>query len=198
LERGKIIVCSAPSGAGKTTLLEYLRREIPCLAYSVSATTRNPRPGERDGEQYFFLSQDEFKRRIDLGEFAEWQIVHGNYYGTPCSFIEKTVNAGTHLIMDIDVHGKVMLNKTYPDALGIIILPPSFEVLEQRLRGRKTEKEKDIIIRMENARKEVEFAHTSGNYQYTIINNDIHTAEKEIVEIVGEITGLNKMPLNNI
>ncbi|MBD3393712.1 MAG: guanylate kinase [Chitinivibrionales bacterium] len=187
--RGKIIVCSAPSGAGKTTLLEHVRQTVPNLVYSISATTRPPRRNERDGADYFFMSVGEFKRRIDAGEFAEWQIVHGSYYGTPRSFVDKTVASGKHLVMDIDVRGKVMFDESYPGAHGILILPPSHEVLEKRLRGRGTDTEETISTRLENARKEIEFAETRGRYEYRIVNDDLEGARKRIVEVVREIIG---------
>jgi guanylate kinase len=184
---GKIIVVSAPSGAGKTTLLNYVRVSMPELVYSISATTRPPRSHEKEGEHYFFLSIDEFKARIETGEFAEWQVVHGNYYGTPKSFVEQTIGAGKHLVMDIDVWGKAMLDKSYPQAYGILILPPSFDVLEERLRSRSTEREEDIELRLENSRKEIDFAKSHGTYAFTIINDDLVRAQEEILGVIKNI-----------
>jgi len=184
---GKIIVCSAPSGAGKTTLLDHLRASVPNLVYSISATTRKPRPNEADGVHYFFLSTSEFKRRIDDNEFAEWQKVHGNYYGTPKSFVDRTVSSGKHLVMDIDVWGKAMFDKAYPHAWGILILAPSHELLEKRLRDRHSDSEEAIRVRLDNARKELEFARAQGKYEYTIINDNLERAGDEIVRIVREI-----------
>jgi len=186
-KKGKIIVCSAPSGAGKTTLVDHLRATFPELCYSVSATTRPPRSGEKNGVHYFFLSVDEFRRRADAGMFAEWKMVHGNYYGTPKAFVDQTIEAGKNLLMNIDVQGKVMFDAAYPDAYGILILPPSLQILEQRLRGRRTDSEEDIRIRLENARKEIEFARTGGKYEYTLINDDLRRAKDEIVRITREI-----------
>lgn len=182
--KGKIFVFSAPSGAGKTTLLNYLRSNIPDLVYSISATTRQPRNGEIDGVHYFFITEQEFKNKLENDEFAEWAVVHGNYYGTPKSFIDKTIAQGLHIIMDIDVFGKKTFDKSYPDAVGILILPPSMETLEKRLRGRGSEEERIVRIRLKNAVTEMEFAQTEGKYEFTIINDDLERAKKETEELV--------------
>jgi guanylate kinase len=181
---GKIFVFSAASGAGKTTLLNHLRDAVPNLVYSISATTRPPRKGEINGVHYFFLSEDEFKRRISKGEFAEWAVVHGNYYGTPRSFIDETIKSGRHIIMDIDVVGKKKFDALYPQAVGILLVPPSILVLRQRLQDRKTDTEETINIRIANAVQEMEFAQKEGKYEYAIINDDLEKAKSEVVAIV--------------
>jgi guanylate kinase len=183
-KRGTIFVFSAPSGAGKTTILDHLKATIDGLVYSISATTRRPRPGEIDGIHYFFSSEDEFTRQIEMNNFAEWEIVHGNYYGTPKSFIEKTIVSGKHIIMDIDVYGKKKLDKVYPEAVGVLVLPPTMEELERRLRARKSDDEATIKIRLANAKKEMALAESEGKYEYTIINDDLQTAKKEAESIV--------------
>lgn len=183
-KKGKIFVFSAPSGAGKTTILNYLRDTIPNLVYSISATTRKPRDGEVHGVHYFFYSIDEFKARIEKNEFAEWALVHGNYYGTPKSFIDTTIEQGLHIVMDIDVFGKKNFDKSYPDAIGILILPPSMKILEKRLRGRGTDDETTIQKRLTNAIAEMDFAKAEGKYEYTVINNDLGIAEKETASII--------------
>lgn len=183
-QRGKIFVFSAPSGAGKTTLINFVRRSIPDLVYSISATTRPPRGGEVDGKHYFFLSEPEFKNRMGKDEFAEWADVHGHYYGTPKSFIDDTIATGRHIVMDIDVAGKKKFDTRYPDAIGILIVPPGMEVLESRLRARNSDDEEAIKLRMANARRELKFAETRGKYEYTIINDDLAQSEKEIVQII--------------
>lgn len=175
---------SAPSGAGKTTLLNYLRTAVPGLVYSISATTRRPRDGEVDGVHYFFLSEQEFKSKIEKNEFAEWALVHGNYYGTPKSFIDETVAGGVHIIMDIDVFGKKTFDKSYPDAIGILILPPSMELLEKRLRGRGSDDEETVRTRLKNAMTEIEFARDKGKYKFTIINDDLDKAKSETEQII--------------
>lgn len=181
---GRILVFSAPSGAGKTTLLDGLREEIPGLVYSISATTRAPRQGERDGEHYFFMDREEFQRRIEREEFAEWAEVHGNLYGTPRELVDRTIAAGSHLVMDIDVQGKVQFDRFYPKALGVLILPPSMEILEERLRARGTDSDETIALRLRNARREIEFAQSKGRYEHTIVNDSLPRARAEIVGLV--------------
>lgn len=188
--KGKIIVVSAPSGAGKTTLLNHVIQSVQGTVYSISATTRSPREGEVDGKNYFFLSLEEFKRKIELNEFAEWQLVHGNYYGTPRSFVQQTIDAGLHVLMDIDVYGKVKFDQVFPTNKGILILPPSIEALEVRLRNRGTECEDTIRVRIENARKEVTFAQEQGRYEYRIVNDQLDRAKVEIVSIVQQIISI--------
>lgn len=182
--KGKIFVFSAPSGAGKTTILNYLRDTIPNLVYSISATTRKPRHGELHGVHYFFYSVDEFKALIEQNEFAEWALVHGNYYGTPKSFIDATIAQGLHIVMDIDVFGKKNFDKSYPEAIGILILPPSMEILEKRLRGRGTDDEATIQKRLRNAITEMNFANAEGKYEHTVINNNLKTTETEAASII--------------
>lgn len=186
-EKGKIIVFSAPSGAGKSTLLTHLANTVPNLVYSISATTRNPRDGEVDGTHYFFLTKDEFVRRRDNGEFAEWQEVHGNYYGTPREFIDSVTANGKHVIMDIDVFGKKKFDTVYPEAIGILIVPPSMEILEQRLRSRATDSDDVIALRLENAKTEMNVARTEGKYEYEVVNDDLEVAKEKVCEVVREI-----------
>lgn len=188
-KKGKIIVFSAASGAGKTTLLDHLRSVMPELAYSISVTTRQPRPHEREGVHYFFISVEEFKKRIEAQEFAEWAVVHDNYYGTPKSFIDATINSGRTIIMDIDVYGKKKFDALYPDANGIFIQPPSLQALETRLRNRKTDSEEVIRKRLANAQKEMLFAGEQGKYEYTIVNSDLEKAKREVVRVVKNIIG---------
>jgi guanylate kinase len=181
---GKIFVFSAASGAGKTTLLNYLNETVPNLVYSISATTRSPRKGEKDGVHYFFISEDEFKGKISKSEFAEWAVVHGHYYGTPRSFIDETISSGRHIIMDIDVVGKKKFDAHYPHAIGILLVPPSISVLRKRLQDRKTDSEETITIRIANAVKEMDFAKNEGKYEYTVINDDLEKAKSDVVAIV--------------
>lgn len=185
--KGKIFVFSAPSGAGKTTLLNHLRETVPGLVYSISATTRKPREGEIHGVHYFFYTVEDFKTRIENNEFAEWAIVHDNYYGTPKSFIDETVEKGLHIIMDIDVFGKKTFDKSYPDALGVLILPPDMDILEKRLRGRGSDDELTIQTRLKNAITEMNFAKEQGKYEYTIINDNLENAKKDTEKLVRSI-----------
>ncbi len=183
-DQGRIFVVSSPSGGGKTTLLNHVLETVPGVTYSISATTRAPRPGEEDGRHYFFLTEEQFQRRIAEGAFAEWQRVHGNYYGTPIDFVRETVNSGRHLLMDIDVYGKKKFDAVFPEAVGILILPPSLEELGRRLRERGQDSEEAIVTRLGNARDEMEFARREGKYEYRVINDELRRAESEIVSIV--------------
>ncbi len=175
---------SAASGAGKTTLKDKVIGEFPDIVYSISATTRKPREGEVDGVHYFFKTKEEFEKLIKEDGLIEWNEVHGNYYGTPKFFVEDMLRQGKRVIFDLDVFGKVNFDKVYPDATGILILPPSEEELERRLRGRGTDSEEVIRLRLENAKKEMEFAKTKGKYEYTIVNDDLEKAANELRAIL--------------
>lgn len=181
---GKIFVFSAASGGGKTTLLNHVRKVFPDFVYSISVTTRSPRPGEIHGKHYFFISPEEFQKKITAGEFAEWACVHEHFYGTPKAFIQDTIHSGRHIVMDIDVFGKIKFDALYPQAIGVLILPPSLEVLEKRLRQRNTEDEQTLRVRLANAVKEINFAQSNGKYEFTVINDDLSKTKMEIISIV--------------
>jgi guanylate kinase len=181
---GKLLVFSAASGAGKTTLINRVMPNFPNVVYSVSATTRKPRPGEIDGEHYFFKTEEEFKKMIEQNELVEWNQVHDNYYGTPKFFVEQKLREGKDVAFDLDVFGKSNFDRVYPQAIGILILPPSMDELERRLRIRGTETEESLKLRMENARKENEFATTQGKYQHIIYNDDLEVAVAELKGIM--------------
>jgi len=181
---GNLIVFSAASGAGKTTLINNVIGNFPNIVYSVSATTRKPRAGEIDGVHYFFKTEDDFKKMIEHDELVEWNQVHNNYYGTPKFFIEQKLAEGRDVTFDLDVFGKINFDKVYPEAIGILILPPSLEELEQRLRLRNTETEDSLRLRMDNARKEIVFAKTRGKYEYTIYNGNLEAAAAELKSII--------------
>ncbi len=183
-------VFSAASGAGKTTLMNKVMPSFPNVVYSISATTRKPRPGEIDGVHYFFKTEEEFKKMIELNELVEWNKVHNNYYGTPKFFVEQKLAEGKDVAFDLDVFGKINFDKVYPQAIGILILPPSMEELEKRLRLRKTETEDTLNLRMENAKKETEFALTKGKYQYVIYNGDLEVAATELKSIIEKYSSL--------
>lgn len=188
MNNGKIVVFSAASGAGKSTVLMELNKKIPSLVYSISATTRAPRGEEKDGVDYFFMTKDEFIAKRDNGGFVEWAQVHNNYYGTPRDFIEKNLNDGKIIVMDIDVQGKVLLDEQFPGkVIGIFVEAPSFEELENRLRKRATDSEETIILRLENARKEELFAKTQGNYNYFIVNENLDDAVDDVRKILADI-----------
>ena len=156
------------------------------MVYSISATTRAPREGAVDGTHYFFNSRAEFKRMIENNELVEWNEVHGNFYGTPKSFVEKMLSEGKRVLFDLDVFGKVNFDKVYPEAIGILILPPSLEILEQRLRNRNTDSDEVISLRLHNARKEIEFAKQHGKYEYKIVNDNLDDAVNQLRKILSE------------
>ncbi len=182
--KNKLFVMSAASGAGKTTLKDLVIQDFPDIRYSISATTRAPRAGEVDGVHYFFKTKEEFQQMIQNNELVEWNEVHGNFYGTPKSFVESTLATGNRVLFDLDVFGKVNFDKVYPTATGILILPPSEEELKRRLFGRGTDSEETILLRLENAKKEIEFAKKYGKYEYTIINDDLARAANELRQIL--------------
>jgi len=178
---GLLIVFSGPSGAGKDTILNHLLEKSPNLRLSVSATTRLPRQGETDGTDYHFISKDQFKKMFDQGEMLESAEYCGNCYGTPKAPIEKWISEGQDVILEIEVQGGAQIKKKCPNCASVFILPPSFNVLEQRLRNRKTENEETIQKRLDVARKEIlEVAH----YDYVVINDTVENAVDEIDAII--------------
>lgn len=179
---GELFVISAPSGAGKSTLLKRLMAEISGLAFSVSHTTRSPRPGEQDGVEYNFVNRDHFLEMIDSGQFLEYAEVHGNLYGTSSVAIEKQLQQGMDVILDIDVQGAEILRRLgRPSAKFIFIAPPNLDVLETRLRGRGTESEETITVRLKNAQVEMRAA---TRYDYLIINDVLEDAEKVLASVI--------------
>ena len=177
----RLFVISGPSCAGKGTLLAELRKQRPDLGLTVSATTRSPRPGEVDGTSYYFLSDEEFRRRIAAGEFVEWAEVHGHLYGTLVSEVKRLLAKGHSLVLEIDVQGALNVRKVYPDAVLVFIEPPSLQVLEERLRGRGTEDEASIELRLKNARHEMELA---DQYDVRIVNNTVDRAAQELGSVM--------------
>ncbi len=177
-----LFIISAPSGAGKTTLCKALRKAFPRLVYSVSATTRCPRPGERDGRDYLFVSRQEFRQGIETGAWAEWAEVHGNYYGTPAAPIDKALAEGRSVLLDIDVQGARQLLERYPEAVTIFIMPPDLATLEKRLAGRGTDSPEVIARRLENARREIE---QKDFYRHVIVNDNLEQTVSRLVGLVG-------------
>ncbi|MDL2207506.1 guanylate kinase [Desulfovibrio sp. OttesenSCG-928-F20] len=174
---GIALVICAPSGTGKSTLARRLLDEFPRFAFSVSCTTRSPREGEEHGVHYEFLSREEFQRRRDVGFFAEWAEVHGNFYGTPLESTRDLLAQGRDLLFDLDVQGASQLRRTVPGARLIFILPPSIEELERRLRQRGTETEESLARRLSVAAKELVQAHWFNSW---IINDDLEQAWQEL------------------
>jgi len=179
-QNGQLFVISAPSGAGKTTLIQQVMVRFPGVSYSVSHTTRPPRPGEIDGKDYFFVTEQMFTRMIQAGDWLEWARVHGNYYGTSLPFVEKQLAAGRSLLLDIDVQGARQVMDAGLDPVTIFILPPSIEVLRQRLETRGTDSAQTIALRLENAKKEIALTHL---YQYVVKNDDLTTAADQLCAI---------------
>ena len=184
MRKGKLIVISAPSGAGKTTLKDRVLPNYPKMKYSISATTRAPREGEINGEHYFFKTHQEFEKMIEDQELVEYMEVHGNYYGTPKSFIQKTLEGGEDVLLDLDVYGKINFDKVFPEAVGILVKTPGMDVLEARLRSRATDEEETIQLRLQNAKKELEFADEKGKYEYILINDDLERCVIEFDSIL--------------
>ena len=178
------MIFSAPSGSGKTTLVNHLLSEIPNMAFSVSATTRQPRGQEQNGVEYYFMSLEEFKQRVENDEFLEWEEVYqGRCYGTLKAVVEKMREEGKHVAFDVDVVGGTNIKKFYGDeALSVFIQAPSIEVLRQRLVNRQTDSLEEIEKRLAKADWEMNFA--KGKFDITIINDDLETAEHDMLEAV--------------
>jgi len=176
-----VIVISGPSGAGKSTFVHELVRRYDDIVYSVSATSRARREHEVEGEDYYFLDRDDFRRRIERGEFAEWAEVHNELYGTLRSQVDDALAAGRNVLLDIDVQGGRAVRRIYPDGVFIFIFPPSMARLEERLRGRGTDSEARIRLRLENARREIPLAH---EYDYAVVNDDWEVAVRKVDAIV--------------
>lgn len=188
MKKGKIIILSAPSGTGKSTIIkELMKAEDLGLGFSISATSRSPRPGETDGREYYFITPDEFARRVDAGEFVEWEEVYaGTRYGTLRSEVERVTGSGLNLIMDIDVKGALNIKRQFGDeAISIFILPPSICELESRLRGRATESDESLARRIQKAEYELGFA---DSFDRRVVNDDLDTAVAETTEIIRDFT----------
>jgi len=179
--RGTLFVVSAPSGAGKTTLCAEVRRLIPELAYSVSVTTRAPRPSEIDGTHFSFVTEKQFDELLNAGAFAEQALVHGHRYGTRAATLEAALNAGTDILLDIDTQGAATLRKKYAEAVLIFIVAPSLAELEQRLRERRSDAAGEIARRLARAREEVAMWRS---YDYLIVNRDVKDAVEQLAAVI--------------
>jgi guanylate kinase len=182
MRKGNLFVLSGPSGAGKGTLVKRVLQRVPDAWVSVSATTRQPRPGEVDGKDYFFLDQPRFDELVSQGGFLEWAHVHGNSYGTLRSRVQDRIDQGSQVILEIDVQGAFQVKEAMPEAHLIFIEPPSLEELERRLRGRGTETEEVICNRMKTA--EVELARKM-EYDVQVVNDELERATEELVSYIG-------------
>jgi guanylate kinase len=175
------VILSAPSGGGKTTIARALLARRPELGYSVSCTTRAPRPGEVQGRDYYFMTRGEFLAERERGAFAESAEVHGNLYGTLRSEVERVMAGGQHVVMDIDVQGAVQFVRAFPQSVTIFILPPSAAVLLERLKGRNTESAAQLAARLQSALQELQHV---DEYEYVIVNDDLERAVASVESIL--------------
>jgi len=182
--KGKLIVFSAASGAGKTTIVKEILKEFPQIIFSISATTRPKRKNERDGIEYFFLTEAEFRKMIENDEFIEWEEFYDYYYGTQKSFINDNIDAGKPVLLELDVKGALTIKRLYPYAHLIYISPPSFEELVKRLKQRNTESESDFKKRIDRAKMELSL---KDQFEYIIENKDLNTAITEAKSLVKKI-----------
>jgi guanylate kinase len=180
--RGMLIVLSGPSGVGKTTLCDRLLKSNPGICYSVSATSRPRRKGERNGREYIFLTERTFEEWIVRKKFIEYARVHGNLYGTPRKFLIDALNRGHDVLMDVDVQGGKSLMKEFPDAIMIFILPPNYTELRKRLINRRTDHLHVIRSRLKRARQELRYKKT---YDYAVVNRDLNRTVRRIKKIIG-------------
>jgi guanylate kinase len=181
MRKGKLFVISGPSGAGKTSILYKVLNNIPGIEFSVSCTTRKKRKNEINGKDYFFISKENFKKKIKNDYFLEWAEVHQHYYGTSKEFINMKINEGIDLILDIDVQGGLNVMKQNLDAVTIFISPPSYEELKERLVSRKTESDKDIEIRLKNAKWEMK---KFTKFKYFLTNQSLNDSIKKLESII--------------
>ena len=178
--KGKLIIVSGPSGSGKSTVTKIVKDKLN-IPLSISATTRNPRDGEINGKDYFFLSKEEFKNKIANDEFYEYAEVHGNYYGTLKKTVEENLDKGLNVILEIDVQGALIAKEKKKDAVLVFFRTKDMDILEKRLRDRKTDSEEVIQTRLKNAETELKY---EDEYNYTIINENLDDSIQELIDII--------------
>jgi len=181
MSKGILFVLSGPSGVGKGTVLEALMENFKEVEYSVSATTRERRPGEIDGEDYFFISEERFKELKKNDKFIESAKVHNNYYGTPKKYVDRTLAEGKDIILEIDIQGAKQVKEKYPNAVFVFLKPPSIEELKNRLQKRNTENDKTKKVRLKNAKTEIQ---EISEYDYTILNDEVENAVSELKRVI--------------
>ena len=190
MSKGKLLVLSGPSGVGKGTVVGELEKRRDDICFSVSATTRSPRIGEQDGVSYFFVTKQTFEEMIERNELLEYAQFVDNYYGTPRAYVEQKLEEGMNVILDIEVQGARNIVNAFPDAVSVYIIPPTYEELERRLRGRGTETEEQIQGRLKTAMEE---ARAADFYRYIIVNNNLNDAVNELDAIItAEKSGYNE------
>ena len=192
-KQGHLFIISAPSGAGKTTLCKIIMERFPDIQYSVSSTTREPRPGEENGKDYFFLSEVDFIGAIKQNRWAEWAKVHDHYYGTSADFIRMQLSSGKDILLDIDVQGMLQILSQFPQSITIFIMPPSLDALESRMKSRKTDSAAVIAKRLENAESEMK---QKDRYHHIIVNDDLQTAIAELIQIIQSYRSRDDQPEN--
>jgi len=176
-----LFIIAAPSGGGKTTLCREVRKRFSDMRYSVSYTTRKLRDGEQEGVDYHFIGKNDFENGIAAGKWAEWALVHGNHYGTSADFLDKSLADGSDILLDIDVQGTRQILKRYANSVAIFILPPSLEVLQQRLKARGTDSAESIAVRLRNAEKEM---NQQDLYHHVIVNDQLSKVVPELISII--------------
>lgn len=181
MAKGFLMVLSGPSGSGKGTVSKALMQRNDDIVFSVSATTRSPRPTEIDGENYFFYTKDKFNEMMENGEFLEHAFVHSNYYGTPKKFVMEQIEKGEIVLLEIDVQGALQIKKNHKEAVFIFLLPPTMDELRDRIVKRGTESEEDINTRFSNAFKELDFV---GEYDFFVVNDKVDLAVLDIEAII--------------
>ncbi|MFP4347178.1 MAG: guanylate kinase [Thermodesulfobacteriota bacterium] len=179
--KGHLFILSAPSGAGKSTLCNALLDRFPDMVYSISFTTRPPRGSETDGVEYHFTDKPSFLKGIEENRWAEWAEVHGNYYGTSADMLDRELNRGRDVLLDIDVQGTFKILERYPEAVTIFIMPPTFDTLRERMEKRGTDSREVIERRLENARSEIA---QKDRYRHVIVNDDLETAVSELNALI--------------
>lgn len=180
-ESAHLFIIAAPSGGGKTTLCREVRKWFPDMLYSVSYTTRKRRDGEQEGVDYHFVDKTDFESGIAAGKWAEWALVHGNYYGTSADLLDAGLADGRDILLDIDVQGARQVLQNYPNSVAIFILPPSLEVLQQRLTARGTDSAESIAVRLKNAEKEMK---QKDLFHHVIVNDQLSKAVPELIAII--------------
>jgi len=180
-KKGKLFVITAPSGTGKTTIIDIIRKKVEEIGYSISHTTRPPRRGEVNGVHFCFVAREDFEKMIEAHEFVEWAIVYDHLYGTPVSSVDSTLSSGKDLLLDLDIQGAQEIKKQFPEATLIFILPPSLEILHERLKRRSAQDDTNIALRMEKA---VEGIKKCRDYDFLIINDDLNQAAREVEAII--------------